>query len=234
MSKVAIHQLHYFPWLGYLDKMAKADKFILLDEVQLEKGSNMYRNKVSTWDGKEKYLTVCYKKQDCLNKPFREILLENSVDWQDSQREFIFQNYRKALFFNEVWSEIEHIFLKEYKYLMDVLMDSIEAERKLFDIRTEIILQSDIKYLRDTYKNEMLIELCKAVNADVYLSGNGARGYMAVQEFEAQGITVEYQKFEYPKYQQFGEFVPNLSALDILFHCGKREGKRIFWNNVKN
>lgn len=232
MLKVAIHQPHYFPWMGYLDKMAKADKFILLDEVQLEKGSNMYRNKVITWDGKEKYLTICYEKQDCLSKPFKDIMLDNSIGWQKRQQEFIFQNYRKTPFFDETWDEIKQVFIKKYRFLIEVLLDSIVIERECFGISTEIVLQSDIQYPRNTYRNQMLIELCKATDTQVYLSGNGARKYMDVEAFQSNRIEVEYQRFEYPSYNQFCGFVPNLSGLDILFHCGKDESKKIFWNNI--
>ena len=39
MKVVAMHQPHYFPWLGYLDKMVKTDEFVVLDEVQFTDGS---------------------------------------------------------------------------------------------------------------------------------------------------------------------------------------------------
>lgn len=51
MKTVAMHQPHYFPWLGYLDKMAKADEFVVLDEVQFTDGSPMSRNKLLLFDG---------------------------------------------------------------------------------------------------------------------------------------------------------------------------------------
>lgn len=231
--KVAIHQPHYFPWMGYLDKMAKVDKFILLDEVQIEKGSNMYRNKVITWDSKEKYLTVGYEKKGSLNKPFSQIRIDNSIEWQKRQQDFIWNNYKKAKYFDEIWETIQFIFNKKYMYLFDVLMDSIEIEKKIFGINTEIVLQSKLPSMEGVYKNELLVSLCQSVGADKYLSGNGAKKYMNIQVFEEKKIDVEYQQFKYPIYHQFGEFVPNLSAIDILFHCGKEESKKIFWENVK-
>lgn len=234
MIKVAIHQPHYFPWMGYLDKIAKVDSFILLDKVQLEKGSNMYRNKVVTWDGKEKYLTVGYKKEGCLKKNFNQILVDDSIEWQKRQQEFIWNNYKKTEFFDEIWKEIQIIFNKKYVYLFDVLIDSIEIEKKIFGINTEIILQSEIPHIDNLFKNELLVNLCKAVNAEKYLSGNGAKKYMDIEIFKEAGIDVEYQNFKYPLYPQFENFIPNLSALDILFHCGKEKSKKIFWENVKS
>ncbi|MBI3637246.1 MAG: WbqC family protein, partial [Candidatus Rokubacteria bacterium] len=48
--KVAIHQPHYLPWLGYLAKWAAADVFIVLDTVQYEKNGWQNRNRIKTRD----------------------------------------------------------------------------------------------------------------------------------------------------------------------------------------
>ena len=34
---VAIHQPNFVPWLGYFDRMIRADMFVLLDHVQFER-----------------------------------------------------------------------------------------------------------------------------------------------------------------------------------------------------
>ena len=70
---VAIHQPHYFPWLGYLAKMASVDKFILMDTVQLEKRSYMLRNRVVDPDGKVRYLNISCEKHNHYEKEYREI-----------------------------------------------------------------------------------------------------------------------------------------------------------------
>ena len=55
--KVAIHQPHYLPWLGYLAKWAAADLFVFLDTVQYEKSGYQNRNRIKTRDG-PRWLTV--------------------------------------------------------------------------------------------------------------------------------------------------------------------------------
>ena len=54
---VAVHQPQYLPWLGYFDKIDKADVFVLLDTVQFKKNEWQNRNKIKTAQGWQ-WLTV--------------------------------------------------------------------------------------------------------------------------------------------------------------------------------
>jgi hypothetical protein len=76
---VAIHQPQYLPWLGYFDKIDKADKFVFLDTVQFKKNEWQNRNKIRTVHGCQ-WLTVPtlyrFPERIC------EVKINNSVRWQ--------------------------------------------------------------------------------------------------------------------------------------------------------
>ena len=114
--KVAIHQPHYFPWMGYFDKMAKVDKFIIMDDVQLEDSSVMVRNKFLENTGVEKLLSLNVDKKGYLEKKCREI---NLKDWQKVRKKhskFLYYNYKNAPYFNEIWEKISCVFEKNGYY----------------------------------------------------------------------------------------------------------------------
>ena len=232
--KVAIHQAHYFPWLGYYDKMAKVDKFTLLDTVQLTDKSNMFRNLFLSKSGTVKYLTIPFEKKGYMEKACCELTINQNIRWQDNHRNFIKDNYRKAAFFNEVWERISWIFEKKYEFLNEPVNDSLIAIKEMLNINTQIINQSELSHNSDFTKNDLILSLCTAVSADIYLSGNGAKKYMNDLMFEKNGIKVVYQLFTYPVYNQINskEFIPNLSSLDMLFNCGIEKSREIFKNNV--
>lgn len=231
---VAIHQPHYFPWLGYLDKMAKADKFVVLDEVQLTDRSPMVRNKFLQSNGESKFLSLSIEKKGYRDKKTKEIVLFNTDELLKNHEKFIIYNYKKSLFFEKIWEEIKSVFLDKYVYLIELEMKTVSLLRNLFNIKTDIAYQSNLDYDRDSKNSDLMLSLTKAVGGNIYLSGNGARSYMKEDEFNKQGVRVVYQEFSYPKYSQFNskEFVPNLSALDMLFNLGVEKSREIFWNNV--
>ncbi len=229
--KVAIHQPHYFPWLGYLNKMARTDTFILMDEVQLTDSSNMYRNQLLTSGGVPKYLTIPFYKTDYKHKAYKELLINTSVEWQINHANFIRENYRKSPYFEEIWELVSPLLTKEYLQLSEVVIESVYLLKKIFEIPTRIILQSELDYPRDSKKNQLVLDLCLASGADHYLSGNGAKKYMEIEPFTEKGIRVAFQDYAVSEYKQnIGQmpFVPGLSTLDQLFNLGKEQSKEIF------
>ncbi|MCE1168346.1 MAG: WbqC family protein [Sphingobacteriia bacterium] len=229
--KVAIHQPHYFPWLGYLNKMARSDLFILMDEVQLTDGSNMYRNQLLTSSGIPKYITIPFFKNDYKQKTYKELEINDSVEWQKNHANFIKENYKRSPFFDEIWEVINPILTKHYTHLSEVVIESIYLIKQVYDIQTGIKLQSELDYPRDSKKNQLVLDLCLAIDADHYLSGNGAKKYMQIEPFTENNIKVTYQNYSQSDYiQNNGKtpFVPGLSSLDQLFNLGIEKSKETF------
>ena len=243
--KVAIHQPQYFPWLGYFDKMAKVDKFILMDEVQLEDRSYMLRNRFLSQDGSLTYLSVTAAKKGYREKKYNQIETVDNEKWQNKHRSYLQQLYRRSPFADEVLSAIDPVFSKHYVWLTEVTQDSILACMRLLNIQTPIILQSQLRYQRNINtaeesarrRSQDVLSICKAVGATSYMTGAGASlEFLDREEFSNAGVPVAIQSYQCPAYEQrfASEFLPNISALDMLFNCGIERSRDIFWNNVKS
>ena len=226
-----IHQPHYYPWIGYFNKMAKSDIFILLDEVQMEKGSYMYRNRILNKQGKIVYLTISGDKHGFIDKEYREIRSKDDTVWLTKHKEEIKRAYGDSVYFAEVWSVLSDLFETHESTICDYCIRSILRIRDLLGIESRVVLQSELKYDITQRKNDLVIELCRAVGAAEYLSGNGARKYADESSFADASIALLYQQFEMPEYPQINskEFVGGLSILDLLFNCGIQRSKEIFW-----
>ena len=125
------------------------------------------------------------------------------------------------------------MFTKRYELLWQVTDDTVRIMRRLLDVNTPLVYESELKSAGGK-KSEFLIGLLRQLGADEYLSGAGARKYMDMDMFARAGIRVRYQNFVLPEYPQknASSFVPGISALDILFNCGIEGTRKIFWENV--
>lgn len=235
MVIVAIHQPHYFPWIGYFDKLAKSDCFILLDEVQFEKGSQMIRNRVLDQHGEIKYLTIMAEIKGFLNKKYRNLRTKENVVWKTRQIDALENYYRKTRHKDEILEIFRGFLESDYSTVCEWTCGSIRLMSRLLGIKTKLILQSEISYDRESKKSNLVLSLCEAVKADTYLSGRGASvGYLDRKAFQDRGIAIDFQDFMHPIYKQTSsdKFVSGLSVLDMLFNVGVNEARDIFWRNV--
>lgn len=235
--KAAIHQPHYFPWVGYFDKMAKADVFILLDEVQFEKSSPMIRNRVLDPNGEVKYLTISGDTKNFLNREYRTLLTKDIPTWTERQMNALRSYYRKAPGAREMFPILEAFFQREYPSICQWTCASIELVRELLGITTPLIRQSDVDYDRNCRRSDLVYAICRAIGADTYFSGRGGSvNYLDQEKFAENGVKIVFQDFQHPVYPQCNtkEFFPGISILDMFFNCGIEETQRIFWENVQS
>lgn len=218
----SIHQPAYIPWLKYFHKIAKSDIHVFLDDVEYSKNNLFNRNKIKTAQG-EAWLTIPIKyKSDNL---IYETKIDNNSNWRKKHWKTIKLNYSKTPYFKEYANIFEKFYSQDYEHLSDLTIAINKAIAKLLGIKVKFIKSSELKV--EGAKNEKLINLCKAVGADTYLSGQGAKAYMDKDLFLSNGIKVNYQEFLDPIYEQlWGDFIPNLSIIDFLFNCGKEEIKK--------
>ena len=88
-----------------------------------------------------------------------------------------------------------------------------------FGFSTKFVLASDLGI--HTSKERRVIDICKKLDAGVYLSGNGAKSYQRVINFDKDDIILEYTKYQSFEYEQLWKgFSPNLSILDYIFNYG--------------
>lgn len=219
------HQPTYLPWLGLFHKISLADTFVFLDDVQYNRNSPMNRNKIKTQSGPT-WLTVPVLKRGHLEKKNREIEIDNSLPWRRKHSLSIKQNYGKAQFYGDYSAFLEGVYEMEWKYLTDVNEYLLKWLLETLGIRVSFLKQRDLA-LRGA-KSDLILGMCKQLDADVYISGAGGRNYMKMADFEAAGVKVIFQEYRHPIYPQlFGEFVPNLSVVDLMFNCGPRSSRFI-------
>jgi WbqC-like protein len=221
---VAAHQPHFLPWLGYLAKLASCDLFVVMDDLQYESQNFQNRNRVKVNNGTA-WLTVPLARGP-QNERIRDKQIDASKngkeDWQRRSWETLKVHYGACPYFDHYAGDLEQVFTRRWKKLLDLNLHMLELHRAWFGLCTPVLLASSLA-LRGV-RTGRILDLCRAVGIDSYLSGSGAStAYLDTQLLARHGVRVAWQVFHHPEYpQRYPQqgFVPRLCALDLLLNCG--------------
>jgi hypothetical protein len=208
------------PWTGYFHKMALADRFVLLDNVQFKKNEWQHRNRIKGPNGAQWIsIPTTYKFPQLIN----EVGIADDLQWSHKHLRSIEMCYKKSPYFSNYFSAFEAFFGRSFTMLNQCNIDSIKLLAACLDITTPLEIASS--FTAEGASTERLINICRRFNADTYLAGAGGHGYMDMRLFEAAGISVIFQEFHPPRYPQLwcreeSDFIPGLSAIDLIFNCG--------------
>jgi len=224
MTVVAAHQPHLLPWLGYLDKLAKADVFVVMDDLQYEAQNFQNRNRLKL-DAGPAWLTVpllaagrdapiCDRRIDNAGRGGRH-------HWQHRIRRTLEVHYGPAPFYDP--ADLEDVFVRRWDHLIELDLHVLDLARRWFGITTPILRASSLGLTG--IKTDRIAQMCERLGASVYLSGRGgSTGYLDTDLLARRGISTAWQQFTHPihaqRYPHLG-FVSHLGFLDCALNCGR-------------
>jgi hypothetical protein len=219
----AIHQPNFFPWLGYFDKLVKADVFLLMDNVQFPKTAGTWINRVQLLSSNGPYwATASIDRKFHGTRLIRDSMF--NVDegvWKEKLRRSVLMQYAKAPYFSSVFPEIEPLLMFGNQNVADYNINAITHLCTLLGVNTAKLRRGTTLRV-DESATALLIQMCLSVGANAYLCGGGASGYQDDAAFQQAGIELIYQNFKHPVYKQGKSpvFHSGLSVIDALMHCG--------------
>ena len=217
MTFCVISQPRFFPGLHYLHRMMLADVFVVLDTVQFSPRHEENRTKLKSAQGPQ-WLTVPMRKSG-REQLILDTRIDNGHTWQRKAVKTLTHLYNKTPYYNTYSPEIIRILEAPHETLVELNRASWEPALRLLDVTCKFVCASELPV--QGRGPRLLLDICKHLGANIYLSGAFGREYLDFAEFAAGGVKVRLHEYNYPVYlQRFGGFVPFLSYLDMLLNVG--------------
>ena len=222
---VAAHQPQYLPWLGYLDKLAKADVFVVMDDLQYEAQNFQNRNRVKINSGPA-WLTV----------PLRAGLADRHASstsasttaaaakqhWQHRTWRTLETHYGGRRSSASTHDELRDVFTRRWERLIELDLHMLELARRWFGIttadRARVVARPVGPEDRPHHRHVQ-----EGRREDLPLRSGGSTGYLDQSALQKAGIGVDVAAVPPPDVpaavRQVG-FVSHLAFIDLLFNCG--------------
>ena len=220
--KLGIMQPYFFPYLGYWQLMNAVDVYVIYDDVNYIKNGWINRNNILL-NGKKHLITLPLDKAS-------SFLTINNICYTSNNLviakllKTIYQSYKKAPFFNDVYPIIESTFSEKTCFVSKLLERQFSLVNQYLGIKTKILLSSNLKKDNNLKGQEKVINICKLLNATEYYNTESGKNLYSKEIFCNSGIKLHFLKPKDISYMQFKNiFVPNLSIIDVMMFNSKEK-----------
>jgi len=217
MTRVAVSQSNYIPWIGYFEMISSVTDFVFLDNVQYTNRDWRNRNQIKTPQGKIWLsLEVDFEEKISLIQDVK--ILDKGT--KNRHLEAIRRNYRRSKFFDEVFPEIVEFYESHQgDSLSDFNQHLIKSLSTKLGIRTQF--HNAREFPIDSDASRRILEICLRLKASTYVSGPSAQDYLNMDIFKSNSIQIEWFQYSSDVYRQlWGDFNQYVSILDPILNNG--------------
>ena len=222
MTVAAIHQPTFLPWLGWWDKLVRSDVFVLLDEVQFPKKGGTWMNRVRILRaGRPEWLTLPVDRAYHGVRPVREMRVDRSKEWRAAMLSRLDDAYAGQANYSAARRVVVQALGVSSDLIVEINEHAIAVIADVLQLDTSKIVRQSELAVRGS-GTQLLVDICRTVGADAYLTGDGAGGYLEPERFPPAGLHLLEQQFVHPRYPQAApDFIPGLSVVDALVGVGQ-------------
>ncbi|NFH91445.1 WbqC family protein [Clostridium botulinum] len=225
--KLGIMQPYFIPYIGYFQLMNYVDKYVVYDDVNFIKGGWINRNRILSNNNEEIQLFNIRMSGASSTKLINEIGVQNDEIYINKLLKTIKSTYKNAPYFTDTYEIIEEILKCKEGNLGKYIFNSIKVLSQKLNIKTEIILSSELKKDNSLKASQKVMHICNILSADTYVNSIGGKELYSYDEFRKNNITLEFLKTREIKYEQNNsDFKSNLSIIDVLMFNSPSEIKK--------
>src|ERR1041385_3716341 len=141
---VAAHQPNFLPWLGFFDRIRKADLFVLADHVQFERQNYQNRTLVNTWQG-PRWLIVPVFQRSRSERIVDKLIDERPGDKHWGRRAYLTLefSYGRAPYFRDYAPTLQEILMARWDKLVELNLTLLDFCLDALEIRTPLVRSSE-------------------------------------------------------------------------------------------
>jgi hypothetical protein len=233
--KIGIMQPYLFPYIGYYSLISAVDAFVFYIDVQYIRRGWINRNRILNRDNAEhwQYINIPVKKTS-RESDIQNIEIFNETRWDDDLKKTLTLRYSRAPHFRPTIDLLFDIIDKGNKgKLYEFNIYSLKQVCAYLGIDTRFVNSTDLQYNRELDAQGKLIDIAKRLNGDTYINPIGGTELYSREEFQNCGLKLLFLKMDEFTYNQGkGDFVANLSIIDVLMWNSREDARRILQNFI--
>ncbi|MFI6173828.1 WbqC family protein [Nocardia sp. NPDC051052] len=215
---LSAHQPSYLPYPGLINKILQSDVFVIMDNAQYVKGEWHNRNRIRTQDS-FRWLTIPVHSH--LGWAINQVK-PTTAEWLGRHERIVNEHYRRSPFLakgDAMWSALREVSDQNLGTIgwtsTFALMEALGCP-----VTAEVRYASDLQGEDEVFdKRWTLQRWCDRTGCNAYLTGRGGLNYLNPTDWRSESsprlLTAEFRPVRYR--QMYPGWVPDLSALDLLF-----------------
>jgi len=221
--KIGIMQPYFFPYIGYFQLINAVDEFVIYDNIEYTKKGWINRNRILV-NNVDKYISLPLKKDSDFLHVKERCLAESWAKENKLLLNRIKESYKKAPYFDLAFQLVESCLNLSDMNLFDFIFRTLIMTNEYLEIKTNIVVSSNIDIDHGLKGEEKVIAICKNRKATKYYNAIGGMQLYSKENFYKEKIELQFLKTNDIRYRQFSQgFVPLLSIIDVMMFNSKEE-----------